>query len=360
MGEGKVTVDDLDPFACTHYLYAFAGINPDNTIKVNDPWADLCTGGGLCGYKKFTDMKNKNAGLLTLLSVGGWNVGSPAFSVMAATAATRSVFIMSAISTLRAHNFDGLDVSWTYPTLNGGAPQDKDNFVNLLRELEVAMTSDGMVLTISVAPTMEIASQAYHIPSISQYVHFVSVMTYNFHGPWDPYTHHHSALYPFINDTGNNLYLNANEAIRYWLISGMPAHKMMLGVPMFGRCWTLNGVTNTGYYAPASQAGPPGPWTSQWGYMSFAEICKAQKANGWTIAKEIGCNEPYTYHLSSRIWCSYEDTESVTIKATFAANEGLAGLMVWSINDDDAHGYYTGSKFNLTWTLSNTFNAATN
>lgn len=71
------------------------------------------------------------------------------------------------------------------------------------------MASYGMVLTASVAPTMEIASQAYDIPSISQHVHFVSVMTYNFHGPWDPYTHHHSALYPFTEDTGNNLYLNA-------------------------------------------------------------------------------------------------------------------------------------------------------
>ncbi|XP_045129636.1 acidic mammalian chitinase-like [Portunus trituberculatus] len=360
MGEGKVTVDDLDPFACTHYLYAFAGLNNDHTIKVGDPWADLCNGGGHCGYKKFTDMKAQNNNLLTLLSVGGWSVGSPPFSLMTATPATRAAFITSAINLLRTHNFDGLDVSWLYPALNGGAPQDRDNFVHLLRELEEAMTSHGMMVTVSVAPTEEIASKAYDIPGISQYVHFVSVMTYNFHGPWDPYTHHHSALYPFIEDTGNNFYFNMNEAIRYWLMNGMPAQKMVLGMPMFGRCWSLNTVTDTGYYAPASAPpSPPGPWTLQWGFMSYAEICKAQKEYGWTIAKEAGCNEPYTYHLpSNRIWCSYEDRDSVAIKAKYAAGEGLAGLMVWSINDDDAHGFCSGRKFDLTLTLLDAFNAA--
>lgn len=44
---------------------------------------------------------------------------------MAETAETRAVFIKSAIQLLKIHNFDGLDLCWTYPTQNGGAPQDR-------------------------------------------------------------------------------------------------------------------------------------------------------------------------------------------------------------------------------------------
>ena len=44
---------------------------------------------------------------------------------MTATADSRAVFIASTMNLLMTHNFDGLDVSWTYPTLNGGAPQDR-------------------------------------------------------------------------------------------------------------------------------------------------------------------------------------------------------------------------------------------
>ena len=46
-------------------------------------------------------------------------------------------------------------------------------------------------------------------------------------------------------------------------------------------------------------------------------------------------------------------------QAQYAADQGLAGVMVWSINDDDAHGVCGGRKFDLTWTLADTFSSAT-
>lgn len=44
---------------------------------------------------------------------------------MAETAETRAVFIESSILLLKTHNFDGLDLCWTYPTQNGGAIEDR-------------------------------------------------------------------------------------------------------------------------------------------------------------------------------------------------------------------------------------------
>lgn len=41
-GYGKFDVDDIDPFLCTHVVYAFTGLDPKtNKIKPLDPYNDL-------------------------------------------------------------------------------------------------------------------------------------------------------------------------------------------------------------------------------------------------------------------------------------------------------------------------------
>lgn len=66
-----------------------------------------------------------------------------------------------------------------------------------------------------------------------------------------------------------------DAAVSYWLDGGMPSNKLVMTVPMFGECWTLDSEAEHGYYAPASHPGDPGPWTQQPGFMAFAEVCPA-------------------------------------------------------------------------------------
>ncbi|KAK3848803.1 hypothetical protein Pcinc_044422 [Petrolisthes cinctipes] len=314
-GDGKFDVEDIDPGICTHIVFGFAGLGSDNKIKVLDPWNELCDNYGKCAFDRFTALKHKNTKLQALLAVGGWNEGSQKYSQMAADASKRQAFITSTVEMIKEHNFDGLDLDWEYPTQRGGAPEDKVNFITLMQELKVALHAEGFLLTVAVSAGKETFEEAYDIAALAQEVDLINLMSYDLHGAWEDYTHHQSGLYMYPEDTGDNIYLNQDYAVNAWINGGMPSTKIALGVPMYGRCWSLDNEAEHGYYAPASQPGPSGPFTNSPGFMGYNEICDKIQTDGWTVEVAPGANEPYAYHMpTSRIWCSYDDEASVAAK----------------------------------------------
>ena len=73
---GHFDVEDIDPFLCTHLVFGFAGLDPEQyTIKALDPYNELEENWGKGAYKRFTNLKNINPNLVTLLAIGGWNEG---------------------------------------------------------------------------------------------------------------------------------------------------------------------------------------------------------------------------------------------------------------------------------------------
>ena len=73
---GHFDVEDIDPFLCTHLVFGFAGLDPNSyTIHALDPYNELEENWGKGAYKRFTNLKNINPNLVTLLAIGGWNEG---------------------------------------------------------------------------------------------------------------------------------------------------------------------------------------------------------------------------------------------------------------------------------------------
>src|SRR5258708_6676187 len=173
--------------------------------------------------------------LKTIISVGGWS-WSNRFSDVAATAATREVFANSAVDFLRKYQFDGIDLDWEYPVGGGLAgnsyrPADKQNHTLLLQavrdKLNTAGTADGKHYLLTIASG---ASPTYiqntELSNIASIVNWINIMTYDFHGGFDPISGNNAALTfdPADPSPNKNSYYD-DAAITNYLNPSLPSKK---------------------------------------------------------------------------------------------------------------------------------------
>jgi chitinase len=105
-GTAKFNPQNINPYLCTHLVYAFGGFTKENTLKPFDKYQDIEQG----GYAKFTGLKTYNKNLKVMLAIGGWNEGSTRFSPLVASEQRRQEFVKNIIKYLRQNRFDGLDL----------------------------------------------------------------------------------------------------------------------------------------------------------------------------------------------------------------------------------------------------------
>jgi chitinase len=350
-GNGLFDVEDINPFVCTHVIFGFAGISDEtHTIIPLDPFNELDDDYGKGAFRRFVQLKKLNPELKTILAIGGWNEGSEKYSEMASNATLRAKFVDSVLDILLKFGFDGLDFDWEYPANRGGVSEDQDNFISIVAELKQAFRPHGLLLTIAASCGKFTIDTAYHISQMNQYIDQIHLMCYDMHGAWEEYTGHHAALFanPQI-DLANDTYLNVDFAVNYWLNAGADPSKLILGMPLYGRGFTLTDPNQHGFYDTAYVGIDPGPYTGQTGFWGYNEICeKMQKESGWTIVRDPVYMVPYAYRGYQ--WIGYDDEQSIALKVHYLQQKGLGGGMVWSIDTDDFNGI-CGDPYILTRTM---------
>lgn len=353
-GEGKFLIEDIDPQLCTHLIYGFAKLGPNNEIAAYDPYLDLKENWGLGAFARFNNLKQKNPELTTILAIGGWNEGSTKYSNMAKQKSTRKTFINSCVAFLLKYDFDGLDLDWEYPANRGGAAEDKENFIHLLEEIKQDFKPDGLLVTAAVAAGKGTIDTAYNIPKMGELLDIINVMAYDFHGSWEKSTGHNAPLYARPDESEDQKILNVDYAINYWIQQGAPKEKITLGMGTYGRSFTLKSASENGLGATVTGKGTAGPITREPGMLGYNEICKSLTEGGWTVVFDEHHQAPYAY--KDRQWVGYDDQKSIKIKVEYLKKLGLGGGMIWSLETDDFRGKCHGHKYPLLTIINDDLN----
>ncbi|XP_062248566.1 chitinase-3-like protein 2 [Platichthys flesus] len=332
---GKFTIEDIDPNKCTHLIYAFSDINDFNEMVPS-------RGADIFRYQLFNGLKTRNPSLKTLLAVGGPTFNKEKFTKMVSTTQKRTKFIQSAVALLRIFQFDGLNLDWMYPVGAGGDPDNKQKFTLLCKELNAAFETEGnkhnhdrLILTASVSAEREVIDASYEVKNITKDLDFLNVLTYDFHGPWENFTGHHSPLFGGSHDTGDKIYYNTDSAMQYWVDKGAPAQLLNLGLAAYGRAFSLSSASSA-VGAPASGTGEEGCYTGEEGFWAYYETCLYTE--GATVQRIADQKVPYA--ITENQWVGFDDTRSITTKVSYLKSKNFGGAFVWSLDLDDFSGKF--------------------
>jgi chitinase len=319
----------VDAQSLTRINYAFANIDNGRIVEGFSHDRE--------NYAYLNHLKQQNPSLTILVSVGGW-LWSGHFSDMSLTAESRRVFIDSVMDFLNRYQLDGLDIDWEYPGMEGATkafrPEDKQNFTSLIHELrerfeaQTRHTHKHLYLTIAAGSSTDFIEHT-EMDKISHDLDDVNLMCYDYHEPPEQgsnLTGHNSPLYA---NPGDPRKASSDASIQAFEAAGVPASKLVLGLAFYGHAWGGVSDTNHGLFQTGSAVHNA--------YHSYGNIQATvlNKPNSkavryWDEASQV----PYIYDPDGQVFISYEDPQSMTLKAQYILDRHLAGAMFWDYESD--------------------------
>jgi chitinase len=321
---GPLQPGQVEAHGMTRINYAFATIKSGRMVLAGES-----DGANLA---QLTALRKQNPSLAVLVSVGGW-LGSGGFSDVALNAQSRSTFIDSALDLLKSYDLDGIDVDWEYPGLVGAGNrfrrEDKQNFTLLLKELRERLTRQSqtmhrdLYLTIAAGASDEYITHT-EMAQVARYVDTVNLMSYDYYEAGsDPTTGNHA---PLFTDPADPEKESADDSVMAFEAAGVPAGKIVLGVPFYGRVWGQVPNVNQGLFQPG-KAIPNS-------YASYDVIKSTMLGHGYTRYWDTASKVPYLFNEEKKIFVSYEDPESLAAKCEYVRVRELAGVMFWQYLND--------------------------
>ncbi len=249
--------------------------------------------------------------------------------VAAAQAANRHAFVASCIQRFIKGKFaegievpgifDGVDVDWEYPE-----EVDKVNFIALLGEFRRQLNSVDANLLLTVAMGDNRATyQHLDMPAVAMYVNQVGVMNYDYSGPWSKRT---GLIAPLFSSPGDpEKSGDVDSTIRGYLAAGVPASKLLLGLPFYAYSWEKVSQENHGLF----QMGEPAH-----NDLPYSHIVAIQ--NDFTTYRDPKSLAPWLFD-GTTFW-TYDDETSIAAKLKYARQQALGGVMIWELSGDTNDG----------------------
>ncbi|KIY52226.1 glycoside hydrolase, partial [Fistulina hepatica ATCC 64428] len=350
--------------------YAFATPNSSSNIS----WE---TGSQDISRRLINAARNSGQGTKIVLSVGGWS-GSYWFSQAMSNDDNRGKLVKSLLDAVSTFSLDGIDIDWEYPASPGsGNPhssQDSGNFLQFLQALRSAL-GPRKIISAAVTHLPWLGSDGRPMSDVSDFaaeLTYLNIMNYDVNDPSSDPTPSPNA--PLGNHCGNSSQpeANASAALASWTSAGFPAHKLVLGLAIYGYVYQSTRTTLSQVVRPPRMTHPcrligfsdcvtdgSGDLSLMFGrQIPFLQLIDAgvlyraddgsyKAKNGYTRGWDHCSTTPFLFSQERRTVVSYDDPTSLGAKARFARSQGMAGCFTWSLEQDDDGHLQDGIRMNL-------------
>jgi len=276
-----------DPNYFTHFYYCFFEPNMANgqyngfTVPNESKFAQIVA------------LKEKKPDLKISIVFGGAN----AFAALTKSDEYRKAFALDCKNFLQERGIDGVDMNWEFPN----DAEEGNNFTLLMKQLRETLGNEYLLTYAGACGSSNI-----NIAAVAPYVDYINVMTYNmYYSRVDREFNHHSAL------KSSKTALDCERSVQMYLNAGVPAYKLVLGVPFYGR----QPLTLTSYH-----------------YSDIINLDpQTYKIDNWDDEASV----PYAT-LDGKFYFGYDNERSIAIKGEWLLKKGLRGMMYWQHESDDS------------------------
>ncbi len=255
-----------------------------------------------------------------ILSLGGWGMDK-AFAALTSEEASYERFVSTVMIMVDEYDYDGIDLDWEFPD----NPTEAKNFNRLARRFRRELNTLGdrkgrpflLTMAVNASPSL---SQWLGTDVLLETMDFINVMTYDFYGGWSHQAGHHSAFANSARATG----MSTQKALTFWHQGkGIPKEKLLVGLPLYSR-----GFAAAKPYDRVNRDAP-NPYQAL-AYHNLHQLIK----DGWVCSWDDETKNPWLTSPKGDYVHSYDNEKSLTLKTSWAIQQGYRGVFFWEIKQD--------------------------
>ncbi len=304
----------------THLAVGRVVPNADGTLTTNFDIDDVA--GPAWAREVIAAAKRSERKVIFMLGGAGAHDGF----VGAASEANRARFVEELLAVADAYGVHGFDLDWEPIEEADQEP---------LRELVYALrcARPDLLLTMPIGwvnANFAADETPRFFAEIAPWLDQLNVMSYSMAGPWGWESWHGSAL----RDHAGLRPSSVESSVAAWVDAGIPRDKLGVGAGFYGSCWVgPTAPRQTGDFDLVAD-------DNTMSYRNVVSDYFAESAYRYDEAAEAPyLTWPEGHGPLGCTFVSYEDPRSLTAKAAFVRDEGLGGVIVWTL----AQGHLPGA-----------------
>lgn len=229
----------------------------------------------------------------------------------------RRTAINTIMAIIEESSTSGINID--FEPIGSVTPAQRDGLTAFIRDLQTAIINrqSQVILSISLYPSAASRPRLWDISSLTPYLDYFVVMTYDYTLPGDPKTGPNSPLRGAGSLFEHDILTNLSQ-----FTATVPPAKILLGIPFYGYEWD---TSDTAKYTPTTNRGA---------VASLERIQEMIDAQTLELLWDRNSLTPYAVRrengeVVSQIY--FENENSIRLKLDLVKQAGLGGIAIWAL-----------------------------